>query len=226
MDWLTFFSTLISDLTDLAAALAWPGLVCFGIYWFIKHPVSLAQMATYIEKFRLKDLEVYLREQHFDRAREAAEDVKEEIPEGAEPVLPDTPAPLDIPTPPDMPPTLPNDAQPAASVKNLRNLADYAGNMRILQMWVGIEKELRNFYGIKDDVKNLSGMALMSGDLSDADKILLKELKDIRNQVAHTDRPINMREALEYVQMANLLTKKLRSTRSKTLSHQKKPAQF
>ncbi len=222
MDWLTFFSTLISDLTDLAAALAWPGLVCFGIYWFIKHPVSLAQMATYIEKFRLKDLEVYLREQHFDRAREAAEDVKEEIPEGAEPVLPDTPAPLDTPTPLDMPPTPPDDEQPAVSVKNLRNLADYAGNMRILQMWVRIEKELRDFYGAKDEVKNISGMALMTSGLSNADKMLLKELKDIRNQVAHTEKPINIREALEYEQMANLLAKKLRASRGKNSSHQKK----
>ncbi len=170
-------------------SLAWPALAAYVLYLVKRHGHELVR---FVEKIRVKDFEVTLR-QNFEGGREAAETVRSE--------------------------TIADVQKEVSALTAMSKAALDAGrpDIAILDIWKGLEQELVKIIQHEGMARWVSPTRLIQWAyqkelISRADRELFDRLRVIRNEVVHSSdfRKISSAEVYEYAELTSVLITRLR----------------
>jgi hypothetical protein len=178
-------------LAKMIDSLAWPSLAAYVVYLLRGHGHELIR---FVEKIRVKDFEVTLR-QNFEEGREAAEQVRSET---------------NINT---------FGTAETSTLTTASKIALEAGrpDVAILDVWKTVEQELTKIIQHEGMMRwvspgNLIHWAHQKGLISNADRELFDRLRRIRNEVVHSNdvRKLSNAEVYEFADLASVLIARLK----------------
>lgn len=173
----------METLIDLINVVIWPAVVLFLIMWSRK---PLRELLPYLEKFKYKEMELIFRNQLDHVMEEVGEDALAEDTGSAEP-------------------------------EQLSELIELSPNALILESWRKLENAAMNkiTHLIKENKKRERAISRpidyleYTGALIPSDVRAIREIRNLRNQVAHAGAPISKEVAIDYAKVANVMAKKI-----------------